>query len=416
VRELAGRMQAVDPGAGAALQVVAHFDALVEARAGLEATVRTAAVLAGCPAGLAVPARRLLIRIEPDGRRADGGPGGFVAPVPGHEGAVTWLDRSLPGDAEFDRVVLDRLAATAGIVLDRTGTGVSEVDSGAVELLLDAGAGEAARVAAARRLGLAVDGEFVVTVASGSAGHASAELGTAGLAAGQSRAGGTGAVAAGQLPRAAELRAGAAEYQSWAVRLGEVEVTIEPATQPRLPRGERSAPQPGLPREERSGTGPQRGERSATGLQREERSGTRPQRGERSATGPVVGVRELPLSYQQARIGLRLTGAPGPSHVDTEALGGLTALAEGCDSPSAVAEVAGLERVTSAYSWALATLTTVAAEPSLRGAAGVLHVHHSTLQSRVELLEHRLGYTVTTPAGRTRLTIALTLRLLRHNR
>jgi hypothetical protein len=389
VRELAGRMQAVDPGAGAALQVVAHFDALVEARAGLEATVRTAAVLAGCPAGLAVPARRLLVRVEPDGRRADrgpssglsSGPGGVVVPVPGHEGAVTWLDRSPPGDAEFDRVVLDRLAATAGIVLDRTGTGVSEVDPGAVELLLDAGAGEAARVAAARRLGLAVDGEFVVTVA---AGHAAAEQGGAGTAvgraAGQSRAGGLGAVAgtAGQQSRAAAPGvaevAGTARRQSWAVRLGGVEVTIDPTTQPRL------------------------------------------QRGERSATGPVVGVRELPLSYQQARIGLRLSGPPGPSHVDTTTLGGLPALAEGCDSPSAVAEVAGLERVTSAYSWALATLTAVAAESSLRGAAGVLHVHHSTLQSRVELLEHRLGYAVSTPAGRTRLTIALALRLLRRNR
>lgn len=346
-------MRAVDPGAGAALQVVAHFDALVEARAGLEVTVRTAAVLAGCPAGLAVPARRLLVRVEPDGRRADGEPGGVPTPVPGHEGAVTWLEREPPGDAEFDRVVLERLAATAGIVLDRTGTGVSEVDPGAVELVLDAGAGEAVRVAAARRLGLAVDGEFVVTVAVGAVGQL---------------------VSAGTGGAVAIERARAAGQRPWTARLGDVEVAIEPAGQARPPRGQRSA------------------------------------------TGPVVGVRELPLSYQQARVGLRLTGEPGPSHVDTAALGGLPALADGCDSPSAVAEVAVLERVTSAYSWALATLTAVAAEASLRGAAGVLHVHHSTLQSRVELLEHRLGYAVTTPAGRTRLAIALALRLLRRNR
>ncbi|MGH9058539.1 MAG: helix-turn-helix domain-containing protein, partial [Acidimicrobiales bacterium] len=313
-------------------------------------------VLAGCPAGLAVPARRLLIRVEPDGRRTGGEPAGAVTPMPGHEGATVWLDRSPPGDAEFDRVVLDRLAATAGIVLDRTGS--SEVDPGAVELLLDVGASEAVRLAAARRLGLAMDGEFVVTVAAGAR---------------------ESAVARGHAPNAAEAAFGTqppgrGDRQPWAARVGGVEVTIEPAGQ------------------------------------------SQSERGQRSATGPVVGIRELPLSYQQARIGLRLTGEPGPSHVDTAALGGLLALADGCDSPSAVAEVAGLEGVTSAYSWALATLTAVAAEASLRGAAGVVHVHHSTLQSRVELIERRLGYAVTTPAGRTRLTVALALRLLRRNR
>ncbi|WIX76382.1 hypothetical protein QRX50_33635 [Amycolatopsis carbonis] len=46
----------------------------------------------------------------------------------------------------------------------------------------------------------------------------------------------------------------------------------------------------------------------------------------------------------------------------------------------------------------------------------MLHVHHSTLQSRVDLLAQELSYGLTTPAGRTRLTVALVLRRFRRSR
>ncbi|XVQ14659.1 hypothetical protein ACQP1W_19635 [Spirillospora sp. CA-255316] len=72
MKELAGRLAALDPDAGAALQVIAYFDRLVEGRAGLEALVRGAAVLTGRPARLVDEARRVRIRVEPGGRRADG--------------------------------------------------------------------------------------------------------------------------------------------------------------------------------------------------------------------------------------------------------------------------------------------------------------------------------------------------------
>lgn len=345
MRELAGRMQALDPVAGAALQVVAHFDALVDARAGLEATVRAAAVLGGCPAGMVDRARRLRVRVLPDGRRADGEPAGIVSPVSaGSDDAVVWLERPAepeadPARAEFDSVLVDRLATTVRIVLDRTWSSTSAVDPAAVELLVDPAVDDATRTATARRLGWAADGAFVLTVGLGGAG-------------------GTG--------------------RAVAARLGDLEVTIEPA--------------------DRAGGG----------------------RGRWSATAGPVAVPDLPAAYRQARLALRLTSAgtdePGPAHVDVAALGGLLALAEGCDSPAAITEVALLERVTSTHPWALATLTAVAAEPSLRAAALALHVHHSTLQGRVELLDHALGYPVTTPDGRTRLTVALALRRLRRNR
>lgn len=337
MRELAGRMRAIDPGAGAALQVVAHFDALVEARAGLEATVRAAAVLAGCAAGLVVPGRRLRVRVEPDGRRVDGEPAGLSVSLPGYPGAAVWVERMAedPGRAEFDRVLVDRLATTVGIVLDRTGTGFPAGDPAAVELLLDATADEVARLDAARRLGLPPDGLFTVTVRAG-----------------------------GPPPPGA-------------ARLGDLAVTIDPAGSP--VKGDPAV---------------------------------------RSASGPAVAVRDLPGSYAQAVLALRLATVdePGPSHVDAAEVGGLPALADGCDSPAATVEVTHLERVLAAHPWALATLTAVAGEPSLRAAATVLHVHHSTLQGRVDLLAAALGYGVTTPAGRTRLTVALVLRRFRRNR
>ncbi|GAA1299127.1 helix-turn-helix domain-containing protein [Pseudonocardia xinjiangensis] len=343
MRELAGRLRSVDPDAGAALQVIAHFDALVDARAGLEATVRAAAVLAGCPAGMADRARRLRIRVLPDGRRADGEPTGATVPVSsGREDAVVWLERSGDGTGtarmELDAILVERLATTVRIVLDRTWSDAPVADPASVELLVDAAVDERARALAARRLGLPVDGVFVVTVGIGAApGH----------------------------------------RRALTARLGELDVTIEPA-------GRRGAPHPRC-----------------------------------SAAGPPVELRDLPTSYQQARLALRFTCAadePGPAHVDAAALGGMLALAEGCDSPAAVAETALLDRVISAHPWALDTLTAVTAEASLRGAAAALHVHHSTVQGRVELLDRALGYPVATALGRTRLTVALALRRLRRNR
>ncbi|MFC5746589.1 helix-turn-helix domain-containing protein [Actinomadura rugatobispora] len=345
MRELAGRLRSVDPGAGAALQVIAHFDALVEARAGLEATIRAAAVLAGCPTGMVHPGYRLRVRVLPDGRRADGEPTGIMRPLSAHQDdAVVWLER--PGDdsvarerREFDTILIDRLAATVRIVLDRTRSGAPAFDPASVELVVDAAVDESTRLTAARRLGLPLDGSFAVRVGVG-----------------------------GPCGREQALTA----------RLGDLDVTIEPAG------------------------------RSGEPLAR------------RSATGPSVELRDLPFSYRQARLALRFAGAdadePGPSHVEASVLGGMLALADGCDSPAAIAEVTLLDRVLSAHGWALATLTAVTTESSLRGAAVALHVHHSTLQSRVELLDQALGYSVVTPHGRTRLTIALALRRLRRNR
>ncbi|GIH66064.1 helix-turn-helix domain-containing protein [Microbispora siamensis] len=160
MRDLVGRLSALDPDAGAALQVIAYFDRLVETRAGLEAIVRGAAVLAGCPACLTDSERGVHVRVLPDGGRADAGPPPDPAwprmAVPG--GAATlWLERP-PPPGPVGAMVLERAAAAARGVLDRTRGRAparrSEDDPALVEVLLDAGAPPAARSLAARELGL----------------------------------------------------------------------------------------------------------------------------------------------------------------------------------------------------------------------------------------------------------------------
>ncbi|MFI9169275.1 helix-turn-helix domain-containing protein [Streptomyces lincolnensis] len=160
MKELAGRLTALDPDAGAAVQVIAYFDRLAESRAGLEALVRGAAVLAGVPARLVDAERRVRVRIEADGTRRDSDvppdaawPCAALAP----DGApALWLERSEAAPSVVDAVILERAAGAVRLVLDRTRGRAPADDPALVETVLDATAPEAARLHAARRLGLDV--------------------------------------------------------------------------------------------------------------------------------------------------------------------------------------------------------------------------------------------------------------------
>ncbi|MER6466069.1 helix-turn-helix domain-containing protein [Streptomyces sp. NPDC001288] len=162
MKELAGRLAAVDPDAGAAVSVIAYFDRLAESRAGLEALVRGAAVLAGCPARLVDADRRVRVRVVPDGRREDRAgapdPGWPCVPLVPDGPAALWLERAgAEGPSVVDAVILERASAAVRSVLDRTRgrAPAPPVDDPAlVETVLDADAPAAARLHAARRLGL----------------------------------------------------------------------------------------------------------------------------------------------------------------------------------------------------------------------------------------------------------------------
>ncbi|MFJ3670189.1 helix-turn-helix domain-containing protein [Streptomyces sp. NPDC090106] len=158
MKELAGRLTALDPDAGAAVRVIAYFDRLAESRAGLEALVRGAAVLAGVPARLVDAGRRVSVRVEPDGTRRD--PDGAApdplwpsAPLLSDGAPALWLERTSPATV-VDAVILERAAGAVRLVLDRTRGRVPLDDPALVETLLDATAPEPARLHAARGLGL----------------------------------------------------------------------------------------------------------------------------------------------------------------------------------------------------------------------------------------------------------------------
>ncbi|MGC7094724.1 helix-turn-helix domain-containing protein [Amycolatopsis lurida] len=152
MKDLVGRLSALDPDAGAALKVIAYFDRLVESRAGLEPIVRGAAVLSGAVARLTVPDRRVRIRVDADGHRLGDGPQPDAdwPRADLRSGGVLCLER--PGPAgPVDAMVLERAVAAMHGVL---GVAARTVERDPREVVLDATTPVEARLRAARRLGL----------------------------------------------------------------------------------------------------------------------------------------------------------------------------------------------------------------------------------------------------------------------
>ncbi|MBU2666236.1 helix-turn-helix domain-containing protein [Actinoplanes bogorensis] len=327
MKDLAVRLAALDPDAGAALRVIAYFDRLAESRAGLQTIVRGAAILSGCAARLADRDRRIQIRVQPDGtsgpgaagraelEAATGEPDPLWMSAPAGD-ATLWLERPGP-PGPVDAMVLERAGAAARSVLDRTRGHAAHPDPALVELVVDAAAPEPVRLQAAARLGFNPSDSV----------------------------------------RAIALEGGA-------VRL-------------------------------LHGAGP-----DITG---------------RAGVGPAGPPADLPDSWAAARIALRFTAEstdqdPGPRIVHADELGGLALLATTHTEP--IPDERALDRAAATAPWMLTTLDAVAETASLRAAATVLRLHHSTLQDRLAHTLPVLGWDVREPRGRLRLQLALALRRL----
>ena len=116
-------------------------------------------------------------------------------------------------------------------------------------------------------------------------------------------------------------------------------------------------------------------------------------------------------SWLSALLALRLTTEREPV-VDAASLGAFLLLAESADSQDReVPDVAALAAIESRDPRAIGYLDALAMSDSVRAAAVVAGIHHSTLQTHAADWTGTLGFDVRSPEGRVRL--ALALRLLR---
>lgn len=173
MRDLLHQLTAVSPEASGQLHIITFFDALLESRAGLEAHLRGAAALAGCPVGLRDPSHRLELRLSQDGRRlampANGPEAGWpIQQVTPDGSGVVWLERT-EDECAADRMVLERCALGLRLTIERTRAPERNTeDDAAIEMLIDDTEPVEIRRRAARRLRLSASDRVVVTASTAS--------------------------------------------------------------------------------------------------------------------------------------------------------------------------------------------------------------------------------------------------------
>ncbi|AIY01971.1 hypothetical protein ART_2372 [Arthrobacter sp. PAMC 25486] len=121
MKELAGRLSALDPEASETLKVITYFDKLVDGRVGHEGMLRGAAVLCGSPIGYRRAGQDNGRRFAADGTEMAAGPSGVWPNTTADEGAIVWLERAGSLHAN-DPMVLERLAIALSITTMRLDT------------------------------------------------------------------------------------------------------------------------------------------------------------------------------------------------------------------------------------------------------------------------------------------------------
>jgi hypothetical protein len=138
--------------------------------------------------------------------------------------------------------------------------------------------------------------------------------------------------------------------------------------------------------------------------------------GRRMGVGLATAPTALDRSWASALIALRLTSERTPWLLADD-LGTLLLLADLDPGEHQHApDLASLDELAAAHPRALGMLESIAASDSLRAVAVEVGLHHSTVQSRAAEYSRQLGFDVRTPAGRTRLTLALALHRLETTR
>lgn len=362
------RLSALDAAAGNAVRVISFFDALVRNRADAPTLVRAAARLAERPCGLSAPGGGVLLRATPDGTGLDAaGPPPNATTHPLEGGGQVWVERVKDMALPLDPILLERFAIAAAVLLGHQNLPAPELgDPALLELVLSRSAGDAERARALHLMGVAPGARVRVLAVAGG--------------------GGTAVAAACRPARAA--------HPAHQAALGDLHAVL---TVDGRDLGLSASPP-----------------------------------GTRIGVGACVPASQAWRSWSSAQVALRFTGRSeqigeaatahltGAPLVWWDNLGAFALLAEQLplaaftESP----DLAALDRVAAETSGAamLHTLHIYCAAESLRRAASDLHLHRSSVADRLTRAETMLGFRVTTPAGRTRLALALVLRRLRDNR
>ncbi|MEU6742768.1 helix-turn-helix domain-containing protein [Streptosporangium sandarakinum] len=136
----------------------------------------------------------------------------------------------------------------------------------------------------------------------------------------------------------------------------------------------------------------------------------------RAGIGPVMPAGRASESWKHARVALLLTAEgtpedPGERFVNADDAGSLIEIVEALVTTKTVpADVVAIERAHEHVGWTYETIYAISRAGSLRAAASLVHVHHSTLQERLTRLEPLLGWSLTSVQGRTRALLALSIR------
>lgn len=345
---LALRVSGLDPYVDGAIRVVAFYDTLMRRRVDLPALARASAGLAECVAGIRLHGSGRAIRFTPLGTEAT------VSPRPvsttasvlldEEEIGTVWLERA-GAPHQLDEILLDRLAIAVAAAVERYGPArTTMADPALVELAVAAGTDEVARARALRLLGFAAGAPLHVVAV-----RSAVPLDRVGAR-----------VCPGGLVKAASL-AGPCEGTG---------VLLATAVD-----------RDGFPEGVRAGL---------------------------AVAGPEApGAEALDTSWRRARTALRFTTAREPV-VRYAELGALALLAEVPDAAArANPDVAALARI-AGNPEDLGTLDAYCATGSLRRAADLLHLHHSSVSRRLDQLSRTLGLDLTDPTGLTRARLALT--------
>jgi PucR C-terminal helix-turn-helix domain len=356
---LLSRLAGIDSAAERGLRVIEFFDQLMAHRADIEAVVRATAVLAETTAGCVFDISGEICVVDPDGRlnsSAALGPKALIKDVVIDDQVVgrVWLEHTdQSGEHEWDELIVDRMALTLANLRkgadDVTRLGLAH--PALLHVLIRGSGAETEAARAARLLGFAV-GQQVQAIAV-------------------VREDGVQPVLAPLRQKLSRLAGAQAVAAAISTTLAVVILATDRPVH--LPLTDATV----------------------------------------ACAGPPCAVEQSAVSWAQARRAVRFA-RPGSysAWVNVTDLGCVVALADlprdevpQFPDTRAVATLAG--RRSGADD--IEVLDALCVQPSIREAAAILHMHHSSVSYRVSKISEVMGFDIRTPQGRFRARTALLL-------